>query len=102
MRRGTWSVEVRDQPQRRACDHFFAEMYMSAAEHLAEQHLDIDNIDNAIAQDDGISTDSQLHTGEGGPLLDVSWDPDESLNTEALMATSGAVTSWPPRFLQHG
>ena len=102
MRRGTWSVEVRDQPQRRACDHFFAEMYMSAAEHLAEQHLDIDNVDNAIAQDDGISTDSQLHTGEGGPLLDVSWDPDESLNTEALMATSGAVTSWPPRFLQHG
>ena len=102
MRRGTWLVQVRDKPQRRACDRFFAELYMSAAEHLAEQHLDIDNIDNAIAQDDGISTDSQPHTGEGGPLLDVSWDPDESLNTEALMATSGAVTSWPPRFLQHG
>jgi hypothetical protein len=38
-RKGMWSVVGHDRPQRRACDQFFAELYMSAAEHLAEQCL---------------------------------------------------------------
>ena len=52
MGEGAWSLQPRDQPQRRVCDQFFAELYMSAAEHLAEQHLDIENVDDAIAHDD--------------------------------------------------
>ena len=100
MREGTWSVQPRDQSQRRACDQFFAELYMSAAEHLAEQQLDIDNIDDAIAHDDACGLDSVPRpvSDEHGPSLDMSWNPDESLSTQMLMATAADVRSWPPRF----
>ncbi len=103
MRKGIWSVQLREQPQRRACDQFFAEMYMSAAEHLAEQHLDIEKVDDDIAHDDALGPDpiQRPESNEGSPSLDMSWNPDESLSTEVLMATSGEVASWPPRFLQH-
>ena len=104
MRQGTWSVQPRDQPQRRACDQFFAELYMSAAEHLAEQQLDIDNIDDSIAHDEACGPDSvpRPASHEHSPSLDMSWDPDESLSTQMLMATAADLRSWPPRFLQHG
>ena len=104
MREGTWSVQPRDQPQRRACDQFFAELYMSAAEHLAEQRLDIDNIDDAIAHDDACGLDPVPHpvSDENGPSLDMSWNPDEALSTQMMMATAADVASWPPHFLQHG
>ena len=100
MRQGTWSVQPRDQPQRRACDQFFAELYMSAAEHLAEQQLDIDNIDDSIAHDDACGPDSvpRPASHEHSPSLDMSWDPDESLSTQMLMATAADLRSGPPRF----
>ena len=100
MREGTWSVQPCDQPQRRACDQFFAELYMSAAEHLAEQQLDIDNIDDAIAHDDACGLDGVPCpvSDEHGPSLDMSWNPDESLSTQMLMTTAADVRSWPPRF----
>ena len=100
MREGTWSVQPRDQPQRRACDQFFAELYMSAAEHLAEQRLDIDNIDDAIAHDDACGLDPVPHpvSDENGPSLDMSWNPDEALSTQMMMATAADVASWPPFF----
>ena len=47
--KGMWSVVGHDRPQMRECSQFFAELHMSAAEHLAEQCLDPDNSEVAIA-----------------------------------------------------
>jgi hypothetical protein len=104
MREGAWSVQPRDQPQRRVCDQFFAELYMSAAEHLAEQHLDIENVDDAIAHDDHCGMRSVPHAAadDNNPSLEMSWNSDESLGTQIMMASAADVASWPARFLQHG
>ena len=49
LRKGPWSVQPHAAPQQRIVDQFFAELYMSAAEHLAEQDLDIGKADDNIA-----------------------------------------------------
>ena len=51
LRKGPWSVQPHAAPQQRIVDQFFAELYMSAAEHLAEQDLDIGTVDDNIAHD---------------------------------------------------
>ena len=102
MRHGTWSVQLTDRPQRRACDQFFAELYMSAAEHLAEQDLDIDNIDEDIAHDDASVFQCPASSNPAGPSLDMAWDPDTTMSTEVLMATSADISDWPVRYMQHG
>ena len=102
MRHSTWSVQPTDRPQRRACDQFFAELYMSAAEHLAEQDLDIDDIDEDIAHDDASTFQRPASSTPAGPSLDMAWDPDTSMSTEVLMATSADISDWPERYMQHG
>ena len=49
LRKGPWSVQPHAAPQQRIVDQFFAELYMSAAEHLAEQALDIGTVYDNIA-----------------------------------------------------
>ncbi len=95
-RRGVWSAHPSDQRQRRAVDQFFSELYMSAAEHLAEQHLDIDNIDDAISYDDAPAGREPMTS------MELTWSPHDTMDTLTLMATSSDRTSWPPRYLQHG
>ena len=51
LRKGPWSVQPHAAPQQRIVDQFFAELYMSAAEHLAEQDLDIGTVDDNITHD---------------------------------------------------
>ena len=102
-RKGKWSVVGHDRPQRRACDQFFAELYMSAAEHLAEQCLDPDNSADAIAQDAEVGGPPESSASSvQAPMVDAAWNPDETLSTEALMVTVGEMSAWPQRFLQHG
>ena len=98
MRHGTWSVQLTYRPQCRACDQFFAELYISAAAHLSEQHSDISNIGDAIAHDDSCGLDSAPRPAPEGnsPSLDMAWTPDESLNAQLLMATAADVAAWPP------
>ena len=75
---------------------------MSAAEHLAEQDLDIDNIDEDIAHDDASAFQRPASSTSAGPSLDIAWDPDTTMSTEVLMATSADISAWPERYMQHG
>ena len=51
LRKGSWSVQPREAPQQSIVNQFFAKLYMSAMEHLAEQDLDIGKVDDNIAHD---------------------------------------------------
>ena len=99
-RKGMWSVVGHDRPQRRACDQFFAELYMSTAEHLPEQCLDPDNSADAIAQDAEVGGPAESSASSvQAPMVDATWNPDETLNTESRMVTTGEMSYWPQRFL---
>ena len=93
-RKGKWSVVGHDRPQRRACDQFFAELYMSAAEHLAEQCLDPANSADAIAQDVEVGGPAESSASSvQAPKVDATWNPDGALSTEALMVAAGEMSS---------
>ena len=102
-RKGMLSVVGHDRPQRRACDQFFAELYMPAAEHLPEQCLDPDNSATVLAQyaQVGGLADSSASIFQAR-LVDTTMNPDETLNTEAPTLTAGEVNDWPQHFVQHG
>ena len=94
-----WSVVGHDLPQRRACDQFFAELYTSAAEHLAGQCLDPDSGNDVIAECADVGGQpSPSASSSQAPMVDTAWSPDETLSTEALMAIVGEVSYWPQRF----
>ena len=100
-RKGAWSVHPVDRPQAKVVDQFFAELYMSAAEHLAEQDLRVDKIDDAIAHDAAVVDGSPVSNAPE-PLCDVSWNPDRSFSTEAFMAAGDDLSSFPKRFCSMG
>ena len=87
---------MRAAPQRRIVDQFFAELYMSAAEHLPTD--DVAEVHSSIASDDWATS--------RGMLLDIPtlaatrWSPDASVESEAQFAVS--ATHAPKRSLQRG
>ena len=88
-RKGVWSVGGHDRPRRRACDQFFAELYMSAAEHLAGQRLDPDSSADVIAYGFDVSgLPAPSASSVQAPMVDTAWSPDETLSTEAPMVTA--------------
>ena len=98
LRKGSWSVQPHPAPQQSIVDQFFAELYMSAAEHLAEQDLDIGKVDDNIAQD------AALPPGAAAPiepLPDIPWNPDQCFSTQSLMAAGNDLHTFPVRYLQH-
>ena len=99
LRKGSWSVRPYDAPKEHIVNQFFAELYMSAAEHLAEQDLDIGKVDDNIAHDAALPPDSPVSSE---PLPDIPWNPDKCFNTEALMAAGTDLQNIPVRYLQHG
>ena len=100
LRKASWSVQPREAPQQRIVNQFFAELYMSAAEHLAEQDLDIGNVDDSISHDAALPDDARVQCPEGLP--DIPWNPDQCFSTQALMAAGHDLQSFPVRYLQHG
>ena len=85
------------------CDQFFAELYMSAAEHLAEQCLDPDNSADAIAQDADVGKPVESSASSvQAAMVNATWNSDETLNKESLMVTTGDMSSWLHSFIQHG
>ena len=96
MRSRAWSLRMRAVPQRQIVDQRFAELYMSAAEHLPTD--DVAEVHSNIASDDWATS--------RGMLLDIPtlaatrWSPDASIESEALLAVSS--THAPKRSLQHG
>ena len=59
LRKGPWCVRQHEAPQQSIVNQFFAELYMSAAEHLAEQDLVIGKVDDNIAHDAALPTGVQ-------------------------------------------
>lgn len=96
MRSRALSVRMHAAPQRMIVDQFFAELYMSAAEHLPTD--DVTDVHSNIASDDWAAT--------RGMQLDIPtlaatrWNPDTSIESEALLAVSSVHA--PKRSLQHG
>ena len=96
MRSRALSVRMYAAPQRMIVDQFFAELYMSAAEHLPTD--DVTEVHSNIASDDWAAT--------RGMQLDIPtlaatrWNPDTSIESEALLAVSSVHA--PKRSLQHG
>ena len=96
MRSRALSVRMHAAPQRMIVDQFFAELYMSAAEHLPTD--DVTEVHSNIASDDWAAT--------RGMQLDIPtlaatrWNPDTSIESEALLAVSSVHA--PKRSLQHG
>ena len=81
----------------------FAELYMSAAEHLAEQDLDIGRVDDNIAQDAALFHNSSVQCPVPiEPLPDIPWNPDQCFSTQSLMAMGQDLHNFPVRYLQHG
>ena len=100
LRKTPWSALPHEAPQQRIVNQFFAELYMSAAEHLAEQDLDIGKVDDNIAQDAALPEGAQVQCPEGLP--DIPWNPDQCFSTHSLMAAGHDLRSFPVRYLQHG
>ena len=81
----------------------FAELYMSAAEHLAEQDLNIGKVDDNIAQDAALFHNSSVQCPAPiEPLPDIPWNPDQCFSTQSLMAVGHDLHNFPVRYLQHG
>ena len=98
LRKGPWSVQPHAAPQQRIVDQFFAELYMSAAEHLAAQDLHIGKVDDNIAHDDALPW-----------VLQRPWSPCQifhgtqtSVLAHSIMATGHDLHNFPVRYLQHG
>ena len=90
-------------PQQSIVNHFFAELYMSAAEHLAEQDLDIGKVDDNIAQDAALFHNSSVQCPAPiEPLPDIPWNPDQCFSTPSLMASGHDLHDFLVRYLQHG
>ena len=100
LRKTSWIVQPYTAPQQRIVDQFFAELYMSAAEHLAEQDLDIGKVDDNIARDAAIPEGAGVQCPEGLP--DIPWNPDQCFSTHSLMAAGHDLHNFPVRYLQHG
>jgi len=98
LRKGPWCVRQHEAPQQSIVNQFFAELYMSAAEHLAEQDLDIGKVDDNIAHDAALPTGVQSPE----PQPDIPWNPDQCFSKQALMAAGHDLQSFPVRYLQHG
>ena len=76
---------------------------MSAAEHLAEQDLDISKVDDSIAQDAALFHNSSVQCPVPiEPLPDIPWNPDQCFSTQSLMAVGHDLHNFPVRYLQHG
>lgn len=92
----SYSTVQRPAPQRQIVDQFFAELYMSAAEHLPTD--DIESINSNIASDDwAVSRGLELDIPT---LAATQWSPDSCIEQEALLSISPAHA--PKRSLQHG
>ena len=96
VRSRAWSLRMRAVPQRQIVDQRFAELYMSAAEHLPTD--DVAEVHFNIASDDWATS--------RGMLLDIPtlaatrWSPDASIESESLLAVFS--THAPKQSLQHG
>ena len=99
LRKGPWSVQPHAAPQQRIVDQFFADLYMSAAEHLAAQDLDIGTVGDNIAHDAALPPGAAV---PNEPLPDIPWNPDQCFSTQSLMAAGHDLHNFPVRYLQHG
>ena len=97
--KGPWSVQPHAAPQQRIVDQFFAELYMSAAEQLAEQDLDRGAVADNITHDAALPLVLQC---PNEPLPDIPWNPDQCFSTQSLMAAGHDLHNFPVRYLQHG
>ena len=92
-RRGTWSRRCPEGSQRRLVDQFFAELYISAAEHLPECEVHIGPVDGAIATDDATPWDALAPLP---PPCDTMWSPDSGPTSQALLSASCDLSDIPP------
>ena len=68
-----------------------------------EQRLNPDNSADAIAHDAEVGGPAESSASKvQAPMVDATWNPDETLSTEALMVTAGEMSSWPHYFFSTG
>ena len=115
LRKTSWIVQPYTAPQQRIVDQFFAELYMSAAEHLAEQDVDIGKVDDNLARDalrvpessvqracqtfHGTQTNASAHTPSWQLAMTCTTSQCDIYSMGALLTSGG--NSWHGGILLH-